>query len=76
MSTVTVPPVERKPDLKELEATTLISRGVRTRPLFDPEILRRAIKRVVRKAQPKDGRQEPCDVCRGSRRGSHDCVCN
>ena len=53
MSTVTVPPVEHKPGLKELEGTTLISRGVRARPLFDPEILRRAIHQSFVKLNPK-----------------------
>src|SRR6201988_2042731 len=44
MSTATVPPVERKLEIKEQDATTLISRGVRAHPLFDPEIMRRAIR--------------------------------
>src|SRR5579859_3131035 len=52
MSTATVPPVERKPEIKEQEATTLISRGVRARPLFDPEIMRRAIRESFIKLNP------------------------
>src|SRR5580692_1994325 len=52
MSTATVPPVERKPVVKEQEATTLISRGVRARPLFDPEIMRRAIRESFIKLNP------------------------
>ncbi len=53
MSTVTAPPGERIPSLKELETTTLISRGVRARPLFDPEILRRATKESFVKLNPR-----------------------
>jgi K+-transporting ATPase ATPase B chain len=52
MSTVTLPPVERKPEPRE-EATSLISRGVRARPLFDPEILRRAIRESFIKLNPR-----------------------
>ena len=51
MSTVTVPPADRKPEIKE-EGVALISRGVRARPLFDPEILRRAIKESFVKLNP------------------------
>jgi len=52
MSTATVPPAERKPEIKEQEPTTLISRGVRARPLFDPEIMRRAIRESFIKLNP------------------------
>jgi potassium-transporting ATPase ATP-binding subunit len=52
MSTAAVPPVERKPDIKEQDATTLISRGVRARPLFDPEIMKRAIRESFVKLNP------------------------
>jgi len=52
MSTVTTPPVERKPEIKE-EGAGLISRGVRARPLFDPEILRRAIRESFIKLDPR-----------------------
>src|SRR5437773_12536517 len=38
MAIVTTPPQGRKPE----EGPQLISKGVRARPLFDPEILRRA----------------------------------
>src|SRR5215831_7667243 len=53
MSTLTVPPQERKPVVKMAEATPLISRGVRARPLFDPEILRRAIRESFVKLNPR-----------------------
>ena len=52
MSTVTAPPADRKPEIKE-EGAALISRGVRARPLFDPEILRRAIKESFVKLNPR-----------------------
>ena len=51
MSTVSVPPADRKPKMKE-EGVALLSRGVRARPLFDPEILRRAIKESFVKLNP------------------------
>jgi len=53
MSTVTLPPVERKPDPPREEGMSLISRGVRARPLFDPEILRRAIRESFVKLNPR-----------------------
>src|SRR5271167_1827317 len=52
MSTVTLPPAESKPQMKD-DASALISRGVRARPLFDPEILRRAIKESFVKLNPR-----------------------
>src|SRR5579872_6179313 len=54
MSTVTTPtpPVDRGPDSRQ-ETASLISRGVRARPLFDPEILRRAIKESFVKLNPR-----------------------
>src|SRR6202162_2024087 len=52
MSSVTSPPVESKPEGKQ-EGTALISRGVRARPLFDPEILRRAITESFVKLNPR-----------------------
>ena len=53
MSTVPcTPAVDRKPEIKE-ESTALLSRGVRARPLFDPEILRRAITESFVKLNPK-----------------------
>src|SRR5487761_1511896 len=51
MSTMTAPPVTPKPEIRE-EQTTLISRGVRARPLFDPEIMRRAIRESFVKLNP------------------------
>jgi len=53
MATVTAPPVAPKPETQSQDTTTLISRGVRARPLFDPEILRRAIKESFVKLNPK-----------------------
>jgi len=52
MAAATAPPVERRPDLKEQEPATLISRGARARPLFDPEIMRRAIRESFVKLNP------------------------
>jgi K+-transporting ATPase ATPase B chain len=52
MSTVTMRPDNRKPEIKE-EGPTLISRGIRARPLFDPEILRRAIRQSFVKLNPR-----------------------
>ena len=52
MSTISAPPVERKPETKQ-EGSQLISRGVRARPLFDPEIVRRAIKESFVKLNPR-----------------------
>jgi K+-transporting ATPase ATPase B chain len=51
MSTVTPPLVERKKEVKH-EASGLISKGVRARPLFDPEIVRRATKESFVKLNP------------------------
>src|ERR1700730_4733746 len=51
MSTLSAPPVERKQETKQ-EGPQLISRGVRARPLFDSEILRRAIKESFVKLNP------------------------
>src|SRR5215831_13373189 len=52
MSTVTLPPQERKSETKS-DPTQLISKGVRARPLFDPEILNRAIKESFVKLNPR-----------------------
>jgi potassium-transporting ATPase ATP-binding subunit len=52
MPTMTIPPQERKAEQREQDATALISRGVRARPLFDPEILKRAIKESFVKLNP------------------------
>jgi K+-transporting ATPase ATPase B chain len=52
MATVTAPPQARKPEIKS-EGPQLISKGVRARPLFDPEILRRATKESFVKLNPR-----------------------
>ncbi len=48
---MSAPPVAPKPEIKE-EGTSLISRGVRSRPLFDPEIMKRAMKESFVKLNP------------------------
>jgi potassium-transporting ATPase ATP-binding subunit len=53
MSTATSSPADRKPEIKlEDGGAALISRGVRARPLFDREILRRAVKESFVKLNP------------------------
>src|SRR5262249_38608807 len=52
MSTATLPPQERNSEIKT-DPTQLISRGVRARPLFDPEILRRATRESFVKLNPR-----------------------
>ena len=52
MATLTAPPQERKPEIKQ-EGTQLLSKGVRARPLFDPEILKRAIRESFVKLNPR-----------------------
>lgn len=52
MSTMTVPPQERKSDHPRYDAAALISRGVRARPLFDREILKRATRESFVKLNP------------------------
>jgi len=52
MATATALPPDRKPSPKQ-EGATLISRGVRARPLFDPEILRRATRESFVKLDPR-----------------------
>jgi len=52
MATLIVPPQIRKPEIKG-EGTELISKGVRARPLFDPDILQRAIKESFLKLNPR-----------------------
>jgi K+-transporting ATPase ATPase B chain len=44
--------MEPKPQIKEQQSTPLISRGVRARPLFDREIMRRAIRESFLKLNP------------------------
>jgi K+-transporting ATPase ATPase B chain len=54
MATLTAPPQQqhRKPQTKG-EGTQLLSKGVRARPLFDPEILRRATVEAFVKLNPR-----------------------
>ena len=52
MSTVSAPPVESKQETKQ-DGSQLISRGVRARPLFDPEIVKRATKESFVKLNPR-----------------------
>ena len=54
MSTATVPPRQQKQPKSEInpDGARLISKGVRARSLFDPEILRRAIKESFTKLNP------------------------
>ena len=59
MPTIAAPPVERKMETREHDATALISRGVRARPLFDPEILRRATKESFIKLDPRKVAKNP-----------------
>src|SRR6516164_10643765 len=59
MPTIAAPPVERKMETREHDATALISRGVRARPLFDPEIVRRATKESFVKLDPRKVAKNP-----------------
>src|SRR5215831_1949154 len=61
MSTATVPPRQQRPHKPEMkpDPTQLISKGVRARPLFDPEILRRAIKESFVKLNPRAVAKNP-----------------
>src|ERR1700722_14557247 len=61
MSTATSPPVESKPEVKQGGAA-LIYRGVRARPLFDTEILRRAITESFFKLNPRMVAKNPVFV--------------
>jgi len=58
MATLTAPPQKRKPEIKP-EGTQLISKGIRARPLFDPEILRRATKESFIKLNPRAVAKNP-----------------
>src|SRR5450759_590663 len=58
MSTVTSPPVGSKKEKKQ-EVSGLISKGVRARPLFDPEIVRRAAKESFVKLNPMKVAKNP-----------------
>src|SRR5215813_12832049 len=58
MATAIAPPELPKTEAKP-EVTPLISKGVRTRPLFDPEILRRATKDSFIKLNPRKVAKNP-----------------
>src|ERR1700682_4901407 len=58
MSTLSAPPVESKPETKQ-ESSQLISRGVRSRPLFDPEIVKRATRESFVKLNPMKVAKNP-----------------
>ena len=51
MSTLSAPPLEKKPEPKQ-DSSRLISKGARARPLFDPEIVKRATKESFVKLNP------------------------
>ena len=53
MATATLPPQEPKVKEVQTEGTPLISKGVRSRSLFDPEIIRRATKESFVKLNPR-----------------------
>ena len=60
MSTVTSPPQEqKKAEHPHSEAAALISKGMRARPLFDPEILRRAVRESFAKLNPMHVAKNP-----------------
>jgi K+-transporting ATPase ATPase B chain len=58
MSTLSAPPVESKQETKQ-GGSQLISRGVRARPLFDPEIVKRAAKESFIKLNPRKVAKNP-----------------
>src|SRR5215471_19084937 len=58
MATLTAPAREPKVEAKT-EGTELISKGARTRPLFDPEIVRRATKESFAKLNPRHVAKNP-----------------
>jgi K+-transporting ATPase ATPase B chain len=58
MPAVIAPSREPKTE-KQVKATELISKGVRTRPLFDPEIVRRATKESFVKLNPRQVAKNP-----------------
>jgi len=58
MPTVTAPPVESKQEPKQ-DGAQLISRGARSRPLFDPEIVKRATKESFVKLNPMNVAKNP-----------------
>src|SRR5579872_1588582 len=58
MSTLSALPVGSKPEIKQ-DGSQLISRGVRARPLFDPEIVKRATKESFLKLDPRKVAKNP-----------------
>jgi K+-transporting ATPase ATPase B chain len=52
MATLAAPPKEHKPEIRH-EGSQLLSKGVRARPLFDPEILKRATRESFVKLNPR-----------------------
>src|SRR5262245_11468935 len=58
MATVINPPLEHKPETRK-DGPKLISKGVRTRPLFDPEIVRRATRDAFAKLNPRTVAKNP-----------------
>src|SRR5271156_6393512 len=58
MTTLGAPPTESKQETKQ-DGSQLISRGARTRPLFDPEIVRRATKESFVKLNPMKVAKNP-----------------
>src|ERR1700730_3098087 len=58
MSTLSAPPVESKPEVKQ-EGSKLISTAARARPLFDPEIVDRATKESFVKLDPRKVAKNP-----------------
>ena len=70
-TTLLPPPVRRSGLGAAPDETTLIPKKlVRARPLFDPEILRRALKDSVLKLNPVTLMKNPGDLRRRSRRGA------
>src|SRR5215475_7581148 len=53
MAAISSPPVRENRTENKSAGSELISKGVRTRPLFDPEIVRRATKESFRKLNPR-----------------------
>ena len=73
MPTLTDPQAQSSPQIPPDDPTSLLPKKlVRARPLFDPEIVRRAVRGVLRQAEPGHVAEEPGDVCRrGGRRDHH-----
>ncbi len=75
MSTVTVPPVERKPEIKR-ETAQHSSPGRSGAPAVRSRNPEARDQRIVREAEPEAGGEEPGDVCRRSGGGADDGVCH